>query len=204
MNLKDLFEILVQPKPSSYIRKNEEKLFEFIPELKICKGFNQNNPWHVYDVYEHILHVIDGVPSNLILRLTALFHDIGKPLVYTEDEKNIGHFYNHWNISNEIFLKFAKENHLSDEFTKIVSKLLIYHDYRFEEINEGAIEIINKFSKEEIKLLFDLKRSDLKAQNPIHHNLLEDYAKQEENILLYKNNDISIKELKKLNKRGNL
>lgn len=197
MNLKELFEILVQPKPSIYIKENEENLFELIPELKTCKGFNQNNPWHIYDVYEHILHVIDGVPNNLLLRLTALFHDIGKPLTYTEDENKIGHFYNHWNKSNEIFLTFAKENNLNDEFVKIVSKLLIYHDYRFEEINEEAIGILDKFSIEEIKLLYALKKSDLKAQNPIHHNLLEDYEKQGKNILLYKNNNMSQKELRK-------
>ena len=65
----------------------------------------QKNIWHVYDVYEHILHVIDGVPNNITLRLAALFHDIGKPFVYKEDENGVGHFYGHWNKSKEIFEK---------------------------------------------------------------------------------------------------
>ena len=87
MNEIELFKILLSDKPSDRIKNNEKEIFEFIPELKDCKGFNQNNDWHVYDVYEHILHVVDYVEEDLILRLTALFHDIGKPLSYTEDSK---------------------------------------------------------------------------------------------------------------------
>ncbi len=79
MNLDQLHGMLLMDKPSEEILKNEAELFEFIPELKACKGFEQNNEWHVYDVYGHILHVLDNVPSNLILKMTALFHDIGKP-----------------------------------------------------------------------------------------------------------------------------
>ena len=94
--LKLLFNILLSKEPSRLIKENEEYIFSIIPELKNTKGFNQNNLWHIYDVYEHILHVIDGVPGDLTLRLVALFHDIGKPFTYTVDENNVGHFYNHW------------------------------------------------------------------------------------------------------------
>ena len=43
---------------------------------------------------------------NISLRLLTLFHDIGKPLTYIEDSSEIGHFYNHWNKSIEIFSKY--------------------------------------------------------------------------------------------------
>ena len=55
------------------IRENEEELFSFIPELGLCKGFNQNNKWHIYDVYEHILHVVSGVDKNKCVRIAAFF-----------------------------------------------------------------------------------------------------------------------------------
>ena len=106
-NLKKLFDILLSNNPSILIRENEDYIFNIIPELRKSKGFNQNNPWHIYDVYDHILHVIDGVKENIILRLAALFHDIGKPYTYMEDENNIGHFYDHWTKSSEIFLNFS-------------------------------------------------------------------------------------------------
>ena len=76
--MEELFSILMQGKPSEHIKRNEDLIFDMIPELKVCKGFNQNNEWHIYDVYEHILHVVDNVDNDIVLRLTALFHDVGK------------------------------------------------------------------------------------------------------------------------------
>ena len=68
-NLKKLFDILLSNNPSILIRENEDYIFNIIPELRKSKGFNQNNPWHIYDVYDHILHVIDGVKENIIFAI---------------------------------------------------------------------------------------------------------------------------------------
>ena len=68
---------------------NVDKILDIIPELSYSINFNQNSIWHVYDVFEHILHVIDGVDKDIELRLAAFFHDIGKPFVYKEDENGI-------------------------------------------------------------------------------------------------------------------
>ncbi len=103
-----LRDILLSGNSSEMIRSNEDEIFKIIPELSKCKNFKQSNIWHIYDVYEHILHVIDGVPRSIDLRLAALFHDIGKPYIYIDDENGIGHFYNHWNKSKEIFDSFPK------------------------------------------------------------------------------------------------
>lgn len=185
-------------KPSVTIRKREEYLFSLLPDLKLCKGFCQNNPWHIYDVYEHILHVVDGVPNDPTIRLAALFHDIGKPYVYTEDEKGIGHFYNHWIKSNEIFLQFAHQYALDIAQTEQVSRLIFYHDINFEKVEDNTfLEIMNTFSTEEIKLLFMLKRSDLLAQSSKYHNLLERYEEQEKRLILiksYRKNQVNKKD----------
>ena len=66
MNIEELYEILVSDRPSKKLRYNEEELFELIPELAACKGFDQNSKWHPYDVYEHILHVVDGMVFCLL------------------------------------------------------------------------------------------------------------------------------------------
>lgn len=184
MNIDKLFDILLNEQPSIYIKENEHDIFNLIPELKESVGFNQNNIWHIYDVYEHILHVVDNVSSNIILRLTALFHDIGKPFVYTEDENKVGHFYGHWDKSNEIFNAFANKYNLDKDLVDIVSKLITYHDIRINKLSdEELFELANKFGKDGIKILFEIKRSDLLSQNPKFHNLLDDYNKDEEKLL---------------------
>ena len=178
-----LLNILMQDKPSVFIRNNDE-IFKIIPELSICKNFNQNNIWHIYDVFEHILHVVDGVPKNLILRLAALFHDIGKPFVYKEDENKIGHFFGHWDKSKEIFLQFAEKYKLEENTKKLISNLILYHDLNIGKLNDIELKkIINIFGKDGIIMLFELKRSDLLAQNNEFHYLLNDYEKQKIKIL---------------------
>ena len=179
-----LKQILLQDKPSDYIRENSDKIFEMIPELKVCKGFNQNNIWHIYDVFEHILHVVDGVPKDLILRMSALFHDVGKPFVYTEDENKVGHFYFHWNKSNDIFLLFASKYNLEDSFKNMVSNLILYHDINVDKLNNDELaNLLNVFDKDGIVRLFELKKSDLLAQNKKFHYLLKEYEKQKIKLL---------------------
>ena len=186
MNIDKLINILLSVKPSEEIHSNEEYVFSLIPELKLCKGFNQNNPWHIYDVYEHILHVIDGVPCVLELRLAALFHDLGKPFVYKEDDMGVGHFYQHWLKSNEIFITFSTKHSLDHNLVKIVSKLILYHDQHLEKYSDAeANDFLTKLNHEEIKMLFKLKRSDLLAQSEKYHYLLKKYNQEEKMFLNY-------------------
>lgn len=184
MDYSLLFEILLARNPSLAIKENEEYVFSLIPDLVKCKGFEQNNDWHIYDVYEHILKVVDGVSSNLAIRLAALFHDVGKPYVRTKDEKGVDHFYDHWTKSKEIFMLFARKYNLNEDLVKTVSKLILYHDFDFQNISDAVKDIVlNSFTIEEIKMLFELKESDLLAQNSEYHYLLDNYKKQKNRLL---------------------
>ena len=189
--MRFLNEILSLNKPSIYIKLYEEMIFDLIPELKVSKGFKQNNKWHIYDVYDHTLNVVDYVDANNInLRYAALFHDIGKPYVYSEDENGVGHFYGHWDKSLELFLKFAKRNLFSENDIEQISKLIKYHDINFEHLTEEELyEIINVFSREELILLFKLKIADLLSQSSEFHYLLEKYYDQSKRVLELKDNN---------------
>ena len=184
MSIDELYKILLSDKPSKQLIKRERELFELIPELEECKGFNQNSDWHIYDVYEHILHVIDYVPNNLSLRLAALFHDLGKPKTYKEDENGIGHFYGHWEISKEIFERFAEEYNINQQLATLVSNIIYYHDLNIDKRSEEEKDkIYDLFGKEGIILLYQFKKADLLAQNKKYHYILDDLDKQKEKIL---------------------
>ena len=182
LKLDLLYKILLSDKPSKLIKENEKYFFEIIPEFEKSKGFNQNNPWHVYDVYEHILHVVDGVDNNITLRMVALFHDMGKPFVYFEDENGVGHFPKHWIKSNEIFLRFANKYNLDKDFTQKVSLLIIYHDLRIDLNDKEMIKIIKSLGKENIELLYKIKKADLKAQSSNYHYLLNKYDEEQQTL----------------------
>jgi len=190
MTLEELYDILISEKPSNILKNREKELFKLIPELEQCKGFNQNNEWHIYDVYEHIMHVVDNVPSNLVLRLAALFHDIGKPLSYTEDEKGIGHFYGHWEVSQIIFNEFASNHNIDVNIRNRVSQLIYYHDINLSKLDNDCLkEIADIFGNEGIAQLFELKRADLLAQNEKYHYILNEYEVQKKKLIKIKGVD---------------
>ncbi len=179
--------ILMAEEPSSLLRANEQYVFSLIPELALCKGFQQNNPWHIYDVYEHILKVVDLVPAKYAIRLAALFHDVGKPAVYRADEQGIGHFYGHWERSLAIFKAFSEDHALAPAFSNTVAHLIYYHDINFGRMSDKELaDTVAQLTEEELLMLFAIKRADLRAQNPVYHGLLADYDLQEARALAAK------------------
>ena len=188
MEIKFLEEILLNNDCSSLIRENEDVLFFFIPELGLSKGFNQNNEWHIYDVYNHTLKVLDNLPNNIILRYVGLFHDLGKVKTYTVDENGIGHFFGHWEESRNIFLDFCKRNNITGDLVNVVSKLIYYHDINFNKMSDDDLKaFLETFSVDDIKLLFIIKEADLLAQNPKFHYILDEYKELEEKLINLKN-----------------
>ena len=74
-------------------------LVQVVPVLAPCVGFAQHNPHHKHDVYTHTAQVVAATPADLAVRWAALLHDCGKPDCFSLDEKGVGHFYGHANIS---------------------------------------------------------------------------------------------------------
>ena len=184
MKPKELLALLVSENVYDSMKKNQEAVFELLPELKVCKGFDQKNKWHVYDVYEHILRVVAGVEASRVLRLTALFHDLGKPATFTLDEKSVGHFYGHWDRSVEILQKYEPILELPAEEADLIRTLIFYHDVNVDQQTEEETRtMIASIGKENLGLLFAIKRADLMAQSPVYHGLITKIREQEQRLL---------------------
>lgn len=181
------------------IRNNKKVLCTIIPELEDSIDFNQNNRHHIYNVFDHTMKVIDGVPKdNFELKIAALFHDLGKPKAYTEDEYGEGHFYGHNEISCRIFADFARKYRMNKDMTKKISKLIYYHDYEPSIKPVKMKKFLLEFGIEDLPLLFRLKEADIKAQNPEYIYRLAELRKKEKlyKDLINSNECLSIKNLK--------
>src|SRR5690348_5055964 len=88
----ELRRMLVSERPRVAIELLDEgQLLEVIvPELAACKGVAQTG-YHTHDVYGHTLLTVRGTPSDLVTRLGALLHDVGKPSTATPDGAFTGH-----------------------------------------------------------------------------------------------------------------
>ena len=139
---------------SSIIMENEEVLKRIIPEFTACIGFQQNNPYHYLTVERHIwLSLIFSETDNLYVNLTLLFHDIGKPECYTEDENGIGHFYGHPETSAKIADRIMRRLKFDNYTRESVVELVKYHDAEINPTPRNVKKWHNRLGEEQFRRL---------------------------------------------------
>src|SRR2546429_6764181 len=87
-----LRKLLASPRPKLGLDLlDEASLLEVIlPEIAACKGVPQTG-YHTHDVFGHSLLTVEATPPDLVLRVAALFHDVGKPRTAKGDGTFLGH-----------------------------------------------------------------------------------------------------------------
>lgn len=137
----------------------------FIPEIKNMFGFQQNNPYHIYDVWNHTVHAIEYCESDdLVTRLSVFFHDIGKPHCYQDSEDGIRHFKGHGRVSADMTDKIMKRLRFDNDTREKVVELVYYHDATFEVGKKYIKRWLNKIGEEQFRRLLNVRRADIKAQ----------------------------------------
>jgi poly(A) polymerase/tRNA nucleotidyltransferase (CCA-adding enzyme) len=133
----EFIKIILSKKPSRYLKimRDSYLLNQIIPELNICSGIAQNKKYHKYDVFEHCLATCDNIEPSLILRLAALFHDIGKAQTVEEITKGGTvkvTFYNHEVVGSKVAKKIMRRLRFGNEVIQEVSDLIYNHMYNYE------------------------------------------------------------------------
>lgn len=137
-----------------------------LPEFDRMMTTGQNNKHHMYNVGEHTMHVVGGVPATEVLRWAALLHDVAKPVTKTSDERG-DHFYRHNEegvaIAQAVLVRLKFDNNTISR----VKRLVLWHDYGM-----GQTPSFKSFRKSLSKMgadLFEdyvlLKRADTMAQS---------------------------------------
>lgn len=156
----------------------------FIPELKDLIGFQQNNPYHAYDVFDHTVHAIEKCESDdLVVRLAVFFHDFGKPHSYQEGEDGIRHFKGHGKVSAEITDSIMKRLRFDNETRNNVVELVYYHDATFEVGNKYVKRWLNKIGEKQFRRLLEIRKADIKGQKPDYEESRIEKVNNIENIL---------------------
>lgn len=137
----------------------------FIPELKSMFDFQQNNPYHAYDVFGHTVHAIKQCNSDdLVVKLAVFFHDFGKPHSYQDGEDGIRHFKGHGKVSAEITDSIMKRLRFDNETRNNVVELVYYHDATFEVGKKYVKRWLNKIGEKQFRRLLEVRRADIKGQ----------------------------------------
>ena len=140
-------------------------LKHFLNELCLCKGVEQQNPHHIYDVLTHILKSAENIEPVLHLRLTMILHDICKPQCKTVDEKGIGHFYGHDLASADKAFEILKRMKYDNDTINKVVTLIKSHD-RDIKTRKSIRKLLSLIGEELFRDLLKVKKADALAQNP--------------------------------------
>lgn len=140
---------------------------KIIPEWEETIGFEQKNKGHNLTLDRHIIKAMESAQPDYILRLAIFFHDIGKPLTFSVDEKGQGHFYNHESISADIAKKIMKRMKYDKKTIDRVCKLVRTHFFYRKQVNEIFVKrLLNYLGEEDIYYFYKIVEADKIAHKP--------------------------------------
>lgn len=150
---------------------------QVLPELpKLCLEIDEHHRHK--DVYEHSLTVLDqaidleqkrGMDPDLVLRLAALLHDIGKPRTRAFVSGGGVTFHHHEVVGASMSkkrlsaLRFSKD--VTTAVTKLVSLHLRFHGYGSGEWTDSAVRRYARDAGDQLPRLHVLTRADCTTRN---------------------------------------
>ena len=162
----ELVKLLVSPHPD-YLRVAYETGItrEFLPEFDLCMETEQNTPYHCFTVGEHILHSLDYVRADRVLRITMLLHDIGKPVVRKTDENGRDHFKTHGDAGEKMAGQILRRLKFDNDTIRRVTRLVKWHDDRPEGSMRSVRRAVNRIGEDLFTYYLEVQEADMLAQS---------------------------------------
>ena len=155
--------MLVSPSPGRALRLlDEAELLEVIlPEIAAGKGVPQSG-YHTHDVFGHTVLTVEATPPDLLLRVAALFHDVGKPSTARGD----GTFLGHEEVGADIARAALERLRFSTREIDVVAGLVRLHlrpVFYKSEWTDGAVRRLARDAGPLLERLMALARADIAA-----------------------------------------
>jgi poly(A) polymerase/tRNA nucleotidyltransferase (CCA-adding enzyme) len=196
--IRDEFEkIILSDHPSYGLELLDDTgiLKMILPELAACKGVEQKGI-HELDVFYHSLYTCDRAPKTTELKLAALLHDIGKPMVMNKDPKTgIPSFHGHETAGEEAAHKIIRRFKFPVKTEKKCCHLIRNHMFHYEESwTDAAVRrFISRVGVENLGDLFALRSAETYSADgktgSVHrvqefHNRIKDVLDQDNALSL--------------------
>jgi tRNA nucleotidyltransferase (CCA-adding enzyme) len=161
---EELIRMLEAPKPSVGLDLLNDCgiLRLIIPELVSCREVSQGQ-LHRYDLYHHLLYACDAAPQeNLVVRLAALLHDLGKPQTMGRSPNGALHFHGHEDLSARLTEKILRRLRFPNQITTRVSHLVAQHMFHYEDSwSDAAVRrFVARIGLENVPDLLSVRRAD--------------------------------------------
>lgn len=168
--------------------KTLEKVFPFVSSIKRIPS----NSHHHLDLIHHSIETVKNIKSDKpLLKLSAFYHDIGKPITWTIEPKGRHRFIGHDIKGGEIVKDELKKLKFSKKQIEYISDMVKYHIYPASLINSSDTKkAYAKFFRKlgnNVEDIIELSRADrLSAQGPaVTKEMLDKALNHLDNLLNY-------------------
>lgn len=155
----ELFKLVCGVGARRVLGQYPDVLCRIAPEFSASVGFDQHNPYHKYDVYTHSLVSLELARGDVTVKLAALFHDIGKPACYSEDERG-GHFYGHPKLSAELTETALRRLKTDNKTLATVVRLVAEHHRTIQTTERSVRRMLCALGEQDSRRLIALRRAD--------------------------------------------
>ena len=159
----ELRKLLAGPRPRTALELLDQAgLLEILlPGVVAGKGVEQRG-YHTHDVFGHTLLTVEKTPGELITRLAALLHDVGKPKTAAPDGSFLGHEKVGAEIAREALQRLRFSNEEVDRVVHLV-RLHLRPVYYESDWSDGAVRKLIRDAGPDLDRLLDLARADIAA-----------------------------------------
>ena len=158
----------------------------------------QNTPHHCCTVGEHILHSLDYVRADRVLRITMLLHDIGKPVVRKTDENGRDHFKTHGDAGEKMAGQILRRLKFDNDTIRKVTRLVKWHDDRPEGTTKSVRRAVNRIGEDLFPYYLEVQQADMQAQSEYRREEKQerlDKVKEAYEVILKEHQCVSLKTL---------
>ena len=190
----ELSKILLGPyvKKALYEMKNLGIFELIIPEFKYTYKFKLGDFKNKNNLFYHIVNTVDFCKRDLITRLSALFHDLGKINTRIIDAKGNSFYYGHEKESALIAEEKLRQLKASKDIIFSVKNIILNHMIVEQNLPVKELKkLIMELGKENLSRLFNLMSANVNSKT--------DLDKEKEMILIDRLKD-RIEEIEKMGK----
>jgi poly(A) polymerase len=180
---EELRKALVSPQPRRALELLDAGglLEVLMPEVYACHGVEQGG-WHTHDVFGHTLETVQHTDPDLVLRLAALYHDVGKPPTATPD----GAFHGHDEVGAAMAREAMSRLRFSNAEVEAVSRLVRLHlrpVFYSSKWGDGAVRRLARDAGPLLGRLIALARADIAASAYPHGDKIDELEERLGSVL---------------------
>lgn len=162
----EMTKLLLGRSAHEILREFPDVIGVIIPEILPMIGFDQMNPHHHLDVWEHTLHVLENCPREAVFRWSALFHDIAKPECAFMGRDKKRHFNGHPKKSADIANAVMSRLRCDNATKRAVVTLVENHDQFFKGGMPEMRRVVGRLGVDVTKQVLEFRVCDSAAQSP--------------------------------------